>query len=71
MPDMNAGRWYPTNTTLPNGDVLVVSGSIDNTLGENRLPQVFQYSNNTWRSLTNALLGLDLYPRCILRQMAG
>src|SRR2546430_7205371 len=22
LPNMNAGRWYPTNTTLPNGDVL-------------------------------------------------
>ena len=29
VPDMNAGRWYPTLTTLPNGDVLVVSGQID------------------------------------------
>ena len=26
--DMNDGRWYPTNTTLGNGDVLVVGGSI-------------------------------------------
>jgi hypothetical protein len=24
--DMNAGRWYPTNTTLGNGEVLTVSG---------------------------------------------
>ena len=31
LPDMNAGRWYPTVTVLANGDVLVVSGSIDNT----------------------------------------
>ena len=29
VPDMNAGRWYPTATTLANGDVLVVSGRID------------------------------------------
>jgi hypothetical protein len=36
--DMNAGRWYPTNTTLANGDVLVLSGSIDGTVGNNRLP---------------------------------
>ena len=26
LPDMNNGRWYPTNTTLPNGDMLVISG---------------------------------------------
>ena len=41
VPNMNAGRWYPTVTTLANGDVLVVSGSIDNTVGENRLPRSF------------------------------
>ena len=29
LPDMNNGRWYPTNTTLANGDVLVVSGWVD------------------------------------------
>jgi Domain of unknown function (DUF1929)/Glyoxal oxidase N-terminus/Kelch motif len=63
MPNMNAGRWYPTNTTLPNGDALVVSGSIDNTVTENLLPQVFQTASGTWRSLTNAQIGLDLYPR--------
>ena len=39
---MNAGRWYPTATVLANGDVLVVSGSIDNTVGSDPLPQVFQ-----------------------------
>ena len=39
---MNAGRWYPTATVLANGDVLVVSGSIDTTSGINTVPQVFQ-----------------------------
>jgi len=63
VPDMNAGRWYPTNTTLPNGDVLVIAGSIDNTVGMNPLPQVFQMQTGTWRNLTNAQLTLDMYPR--------
>ena len=62
VPDMNAGRWYPTTTTLANGDALVVSGSIDNSVGVNRLPQVFQASSNTWRDLTGAVLSLYLYP---------
>ena len=52
VPDMNAGRWYPTLTTLPNGDVLVVSGQIDLSVGVNPLPQVYQTATNTWRNLT-------------------
>ena len=63
VPNMNAGRWYPTATTLANGDMLVVSGSIDSTVGENRLPGVFQVQSDTWRDLTNAQISLDLYPR--------
>ena len=63
VPNMNAGRWYPTATTLANGDMLVVSGSIDTTVGENRLPEVFQAGSGTWRDLTNAQISLDLYPR--------
>jgi hypothetical protein len=62
LPDMNAGRWYPTNTALANGDVLVVSGSISTSEGVNTLPQVFQAATSTWRNLTNAMLSLDLYP---------
>ena len=62
VPDMNAGRWYPTTTTLPNGDALVVSGDIDTVVGNNKLPQVYQTATNTWRNLTNAQLDQGLYP---------
>lgn len=65
-PDMNAGRWYPTVTTLANGDALVVSGSIDTTLGTNTLPQVYQAATGSWRNLTSAQLGQDLYPMMFL-----
>ncbi len=66
FPAMNAGRWYPTATTLANGDPLVVSGSIDNTIGVNRLPQVLELATGTWRNLTNAQLGVPLYPQMLL-----
>jgi hypothetical protein len=62
LPNMNAGRWYPTATTLANGDVVVLSGSIDTTLGTNPLPQVFQTASGTWRDLTSAQLTSDWYP---------
>ena len=62
QPPMNLGRWYPTNTALPNGDVLVVAGSVDVSTGGNPLPQVWQAATGTWRDLTSAQLSLPLYP---------
>lgn len=60
-PRMNAARWYPTNTTLANGDVLVVSGSVDSATNVNRLPEVWN-SATGWRPLTSAQLTQPLYP---------
>jgi galactose oxidase len=61
MSDMNDARWYPTNTTLPSGDVLVVSGEI--TPGVyNTLPQVWHPATNSWRNLSTAQLQQPLYP---------
>jgi hypothetical protein len=62
LANMNAGRWYPTNTTLANGDILVVSGDVDTTQGVNRLPQIWQVADGSWRDLTGAQLALPLYP---------
>ena len=57
LPDMNNGRWYPTATTLPNGDVLVISGTI--TSGNvNVEPQVWQSATASWRNLSTAHLAL-------------
>lgn len=61
QPGMNAGRWYPTNTTLANGDVLTVSGTVD-TMTVNTLPQVFQAASHTWRDLSGAVRALPFYP---------
>jgi hypothetical protein len=60
LADMNNGRWYPTNTTLANGEVLVLSGSTDANYSNNSLPQV--WTGNGWRNLTSAVLDTDLYP---------
>ena len=66
QPPMNLGRWYPTNTALPNGDVLVVSGAVDLTVGNNPVPQVWQAATGTWRDLTSAQLAMPLYPYMFL-----
>jgi hypothetical protein len=61
IPNMQDARWYPTNTTLANGDVLVVSGEI--TPGTyNTLPQVWHPATNSWLNLTSAQLFQPLYP---------
>ncbi|WP_167784884.1 galactose oxidase-like domain-containing protein [Ramlibacter rhizophilus] len=65
-PDMNLGRWYPTVTTLANGDALVVSGDVDTSTANNPLPQVYETATNTWRSLYDAQLVQHLYPNMFL-----
>jgi hypothetical protein len=62
QPNMNLGRWYPTDQVLPNGDVLVVSGDVDLSTGNDPLPQVFNVPTGSWRDLSNAQLQLGLYP---------
>jgi galactose oxidase len=61
-PDMTDGRWYPTATTLPTGEVLVVAGTVDTAIGSNPLPEVWQPATRTWRGLTTAQLQLPYYP---------
>jgi galactose oxidase len=62
LPDMNDSRWYPTGTTLPNGDALMISGWIDTTQGVNVEPQVWQTATGSWRNLSAAHLALPFYP---------
>ena len=59
---MALGRWYPSAVTVGNGEIVVVSGTeIGN--GIVATPEVWQTnSGGGWRSLSNASLGIDLYP---------
>jgi hypothetical protein len=52
---MAQGRYYPTTTTLPNGDILAVSGH-DTTLTDVTIPEV--WNGSSWRRLTAAPLGI-------------
>jgi len=66
LPDMNDGRWYPTNVTLANGDVMVISGETVGTGIMNELPQRYLAATGTWRDMTTARLKLPYYPRMFL-----
>jgi hypothetical protein len=59
-PPMAQGRWYPTATTLPNGDVLVLAGTDENGAVAT-VPEV--WNGTGWRQLTGANLSLPDYPR--------
>ncbi len=62
--DMNYERWYPTSTTLPNGDILVSAGRDGNNLLTD-IPEVYSSTIGTWRTLDNASLSAYkfFYPR--------
>ena len=45
-PDMRRGRWYPTQTLLPNGDTLIMSGLTEHGDRDNN-PQVEVYHPDT------------------------
>jgi hypothetical protein len=57
---MARGRWYPTNTTLPNGEVVTMAGRDENGVVV-PLPEV--WNGAAWRQLTSAPLALPYYPR--------
>jgi len=60
LPAMAAGRWYPTNTTLPDGEVVTIGGT-DTAGADVTIPEV--WNGTAWRQLTTAALALPLYPR--------
>ena len=70
VPAMNQGRWYPSATTLGNGDILVTSGYFSPSppfpTRLNPLPQVYEHQTNTWRDLTDATQYTPEYPRMML-----
>jgi hypothetical protein len=58
-PDMAKGRWYPTLTVLPNGDVLTVAGA-DQQAEMVPIPEIWR--DGSWHQLTGASLALPYYP---------
>ena len=59
-PDMRYARWYPTVTTMPNGEVVTMGGADQNG---NAVPIPEIGNGTSWRSLTGASLTLPNYPR--------
>jgi len=60
MSAMAEGRWYPTATTLPSGEIAVVAGT-DNNMANVKVPEI--WDGASWRKLTSAAFALPYYPR--------
>jgi hypothetical protein len=61
LPKMAHGRWYPTVTTLPNGEVVTVAGQ-DSASNVVRIPEIWE--NGQWVELPGAgNVELPYYPR--------
>jgi galactose oxidase len=60
MAPMQRGRWYPTATTLPNGQVVVLAGSDEHFVNVG-IPEV--WTGSSWRALTGANRVFPWYPR--------
>lgn len=57
---MAQGRWYPSTTTLPNGEVIAIAGE-DATGVPVAIPEI--WNGSSWRQLTGASLSMANYPR--------
>lgn len=60
---MSSPRWYPTATTLPNGQVLVTTGDMGPRDNFALIPEVFNPATGTFSQLpASASQAIDLYP---------
>jgi hypothetical protein len=57
---MHWGRWYPTNTTLPNGDIVTLAGK-DQEGVDVAVPELWH--GGSWSPLAGAARVLPYYPR--------
>jgi hypothetical protein len=64
---MNAGRWYASMITLPNGEALMLSGTIAGSTTGNPRPQVWKTNDGGGlRDLSTAPLMMATYPKLFI-----
>jgi hypothetical protein len=67
---MSYGRWYPTATTLENGDVVVYAGTDNNDVNV-AIPERYDFKTHSWAQLTGASRNYPYYPRSFLDPKNG
>src|SRR5262249_18918745 len=56
------GRWYPTQTTMPDGKVFTIAGEINCFDCDATVPEIYDPVGNTWAQITQASLVIPWYP---------
>jgi len=64
-------RWYPSLITLPNGEVLTLSGTQSGANDANQIPEVWKTGAGGWRSLTGAKTRTYTYPWLVINPVDG
>lgn len=64
-------RWYPTVITLPNGEVLAVSGTMQGSGDPNEVPEIWNPADGTWRELLGAKARTYSYPWLSIDPISG
>lgn len=59
---MKNPRWYPSVTPLPNGEMLVLSGTKSGAGDTNQIPEIWNPGLQQWRELTTAVAKTYTYP---------
>ncbi len=69
VPNMSYRRWYPTATTLSDGQILVTAGWQTAEHTNAGIPEIYNPSTNSWTKLTAANNPFETYP--FLYQLVG
>lgn len=64
-------RWYPSVITLPNGEVLALSGTQQGTGDANRIPEIWRTGAGGWRELTGVNAQIYTYPWLSIDPVSG
>ena len=68
---MTNPRWYPSLITLPNGEVLALSGTKYGAGDANEIPEVWKTGTGGWRELNGAKAKMYSYPWLSIDPVSG
>jgi hypothetical protein len=66
LPNMAYPRWYPTVTMLPDGRFMVTSGETNCAECDEKIPEIYNPTTNSWSQLSNAPFFFPYYPHVFL-----